>query len=84
MKYKLTSGEIELIEDVNEVTGRKYVIDERYIKVKDLIYIIEDLKQEYDKLEDKFIEYDTKANEDYRLHFIDEQINKGMHPHEYE
>lgn len=85
MKYKLTKRDRDLIEEVSERTDVNYEVDrERYIDVDNLISLIDDLFKLYIKLEDKFIEYDTKVNESYREHFINEQIDKGMHPHEYE
>lgn len=85
MKLKLDKTDRKLIDQVAEITRVDYEIDENgYIETDNLISLVDDLYKEYVKLEDKFVDYDKKVNEDYREHFINEQIDKGMHPQEYE
>ena len=85
MKLKLDKTDKKLIDQVAEITRVDYEIDENgYIETDNLISLVDDLYKEYVKLENKFVEYDKKVNEDYREHFINEQIDRGMHPHEYE
>ena len=85
MKYKLSKRDMNLIEEVAEKTCVDYDVDkDGFIEVDNLMALIEDLKDVYDKLEDKFIEYDEQINEDYREYFINKEIDRGLHPHEYE
>lgn len=85
MKVKLDKTDKKLIDQVAEITCVDYEIDENgYIETDNLISLVDDLYKEYVKLENKFVEYDKKVNEDYHEHFINEQIDRGMHPSEYE
>lgn len=85
MKLKLDKTDKKLIDEVSEKTCVDYEIDkDNYIDTDNLISLIDDLFKLYIKLEDKFVEYDEKVNEDYHEHFINEQIDRGMKPSEYE
>lgn len=85
MKIKLDKTDKKLIKTIIHRFGIDCEIDNQgYIEVDDFIYLLDGLYKAYTQLEDKFIEYDTKVNEEYHEHFINEQIDKGMHPHEYE
>lgn len=85
MKVKLDKTDKKLIDQVAEITCVDYEVDENgYIETDNLISLVDDLYKKYVKLENKFVEYDEKVNEDYHEHFINEQIDRGMHPSEYE
>lgn len=85
MKLKLDKTDKKLVDQVAEITRVDYEVDkDGYIETDNLISLVDDLYKEYVKLENKFVKYDEKVNEDYHEHFINEQIDRGMHPHEYE
>lgn len=83
MKIKLKEYEVRLMQRIGKIIGKVEVDDDDYIKVDDLIDVIYDLEEKYDEIYDKLEEYDNRAQETWREHFINEQIDRGMHPHEY-
>jgi len=85
MKYELSETDKRLIDKVSDITLVDYEVDDdNYIKVENLIALIDDLETKYKKLEDKFVQFEGKIQESWHDHFINEQIDRGMHPSEYE
>lgn len=85
VKYQLDETDLAVIERAKEITNKNYKVDqENFIKVDSLLCIIDDLIDRYGEAWDKLQEYDTRCQETWKEHFINEQIDKGMHPSEYE
>ena len=84
MKYQLTEYEIKLMQRISKIIGKVEIDDDGYIKIDELIGVVYDLEDKYDEIYDKLVEYDERAQETWREHFINEQIDRGLHPHEYE
>ena len=85
IKYQLDEYDLSAIKRAREITEKRYQVDEEdFIKVDTLLCIIDDLMDRYCEAWDKLQEYDTRCQENWREHFINEQIEKGMHPSEYE
>lgn len=85
MKYQLSEIDKRVIDRASNITCVDYEIDnDNYIEADNLLTIIDDLEDKYDEIYNKLIEFDEKMQETWREHFINEQIDRGMHPHEYE
>lgn len=63
---KLLDTEYKMLKEIEEITNTNYEVGD-FIKVENLIAIIEDLKGEYDGLKMDFEEYKVKIEENYNL-----------------
>ena len=85
VKYQLDEYDLSLIKRAKEVTTKDYKVDQDgFIKADSLLCIIDDLIDRYGEAWSKLQEYNARCQETWREHFINEQIDKGMHPSEYE
>lgn len=85
VKYQLGGIDLAVIERAKGIVTKDYKIDpDGFIKIDTLLCIIDDLIDRYGEAWDKLQEYDTRCQETWHDHFINEQIDKGMHPSEYE
>lgn len=64
MKTKLSDKEMDLIEDVSDLTSTDYEIKDNEVSVDDCLRIIENLKDEYMLLKEEFESKDNEENED--------------------
>lgn len=63
---KLLDSEYKMLKDIEEITLTNYEVGD-IIKVYTLMAIIEDLKIEYDDINEKFEEYKKNIEENYNL-----------------
>lgn len=63
---KLLDTEYKMLKEIEEITNTNYEVGD-FIKVENLIAIIEDLKSEYDDLKLDFEEYKQRIEENYNL-----------------
>ena len=63
---KLLDSEYKMLKEIEEITNTDYEVKD-FIKVENLISIIEDLKIEYDDINEKFEEYKKNIEENYNL-----------------
>lgn len=63
---KLLDSEYKMLKEIEEITLTNYEVGD-FIKVENLIAIIEDLKNEYDDINEKFEEYKKNIEENYNL-----------------
>lgn len=85
VKYQLDEYDLACIKRARGITSKKYETDkDDFIKIDTLLCIIDDLIDRYGEAWDKLQEYDARCQETWREHQINEQIDRGMHPSEYE
>ena len=70
---KLLDSEYKMLKEIEEITLTNYEVGD-FIKVENLIAIIEDLKNEYDDLKLDFEEYKQDVEDNYKPIRIEEQI----------
>ena len=63
---KLLDSEYKMLKEIEEITLTNYEVGD-IIKVYTLMAIIEDLKIEYDDINEKFEEYKKNIEENYNL-----------------
>lgn len=63
---KLLDAEYKMLKEIEEITNTNYEVGD-IIKVENLIAIIEDLKIEYDRLDEEFKDYKQRIEENYKL-----------------
>lgn len=63
---KLLDSEYKMLKEIEEITNTNYEVGD-IIKVYTLMAIIEDLKIEYDDINEKFEEYKKNIEENYDL-----------------
>lgn len=66
MYYKLSDDEKEIIKKVQERTITEYDIQNDFINVEHIMYIVEDLLNEIDRLEEEREEEIQDKNDNYR------------------
>lgn len=67
MKYKLDERDIRVIKAIDKKFCWNTKIDEDgYVEVETLVSLIYDLKDEYDNIEDEFVEFDQNVQDNYR------------------
>lgn len=66
MYYKLSDDEKEIIKKVQERTITEYDIQNDFINVEHIMYMVEDLLNEIDRLEEKLEEEIQDKNDNYR------------------
>lgn len=66
MYYKLSDDEKEIIKKVQKRTITEYDIQNDFINVEHIMYIVEDLLNEIDRLEEKLEEEIQDKNDNYR------------------
>lgn len=59
---KLLDSEYKLLKEIEEITNTNYEVGD-FIKVENLIAIIEDLKLEYDDLKEEYANYKEKQTD---------------------
>lgn len=70
---KLLDSEYKMLKDIEEITNTDYEVGD-FIKVENLISIIEDLKIEYDRLDEEFKDYKQNIEDNYKQIKLEEQI----------
>ena len=70
---KLLDSEYKMLKEIEEITLTNYEVGD-FIKVENLIAIIEDLKNEYDRLDEEFNDYKQDVEDNYKPIRIEEQI----------
>lgn len=66
MYYKLSDDEKEIIKKVQERTITEYDIQNDFINVEHIMYMVEDLLNEIDRLEEELEEEIQDKNDNYR------------------
>lgn len=66
MYYKLSDDEKEIIKKVQKRTITEYDIQNDFINVEHIMYIVEDLLNEIDRLEEELEEEIQDKNDNYR------------------
>lgn len=66
MYYKLSDDEKEIIKKVQERTITEYDIQNDFINVQHIMYMVEDLLNEIDRLEEELEEEIQDKNDNYR------------------
>ena len=66
MYYKLSDDEKEIIKKVQKRTITEYDIQNGFINVEHIMYIVEDLLNEIDRLEEELEEEIQDKNDNYR------------------
>ena len=66
MYYKLSDDEKEIIKKVQERTITEYDIQNDFINVEHIMYIVEDLLNEIDRLEEEKEEIIQERDDNYR------------------
>ena len=66
MYYKLSDDEKEIIKKVQERTITEYDIQNDFINVQHIMYIVEDLLNEIDRLEEEKEEIIQERDDNYR------------------
>ena len=66
MYYKLSDDEKEIIKKVQERTITEYDIQNDFINVEHIMYMVEDLLNEIDRLEEEKEEIIQERNDNYR------------------
>jgi len=66
MYYKLSDDEKEIIKKVQKRTITEYDIQNDFINVEHIMYIVEDLLNEIDRLEEEKEEIIQERNDNYR------------------
>lgn len=66
MYYKLSDDEKEVIKKVQERTITEYDIQNDFINVEHIMYMVEDLLNEIDRLEEELEEEIQDKNDNYR------------------
>lgn len=71
--YKLLDSEYKMLKEIEEITNTNYEVGD-FIKAENLIAIIEDLKIEYDRLDEEFNNYKQNIEDNYKQIKLEEQI----------
>ena len=66
MYYKLSDDEKEIVKKVQERTITEYDIQNDFINVEHIMYMVEDLLNEIDRLEEELEEEIQDKNDNYR------------------
>ena len=66
MYYKLSDDEKEIVKKVQKRTITEYDIQNDFINVEHIMYIVEDLLNEIDRLEEELEEEIQDKNDNYR------------------
>lgn len=61
--YKLLDSEYKMLKEIEEITLTDYEIGD-FIKIENLIAIIDDLKREYDDIKEEFERYKERQNDE--------------------
>lgn len=70
---KLLDSEYKTLKEIEKITSTDYEAGD-FIKVDNLISIIEDLKIEYDRLDEEFKDYKQNIEDNYKQINLEEQI----------
>lgn len=70
---KLLDSEYKMLKETEKITSIDYEIGD-FIKVENLMSIIEDLKIEYDRLDEEFKDYKQNIEDNYKQIKLEEQI----------
>ena len=64
--YKLSDEEMEIVKKVQKRTITEYDIDNKYISVEHIMYMVEDLLNEVDRLEEELEEEIQDRKDNYK------------------